>query len=74
MDLPRVNAVGLVEHPEGYEVSPRGYPGWLRAVAVAVLAVFVLVVLVTSAVTLGEYCLTSDGADGRLLRSSAVED
>jgi len=68
MELPRVNAVGVVEHPKGYEVTPRGYPAWLRAVSLAVLAAFVLVVLVTSAVTLGAYCLTSDGGDSRLLR------
>ena len=72
MELPRVNAVGVVEHPDGYEVTPRGYPAWLRTVAVAVLATFVLVVLVTSAVTLGAYCLTSDGGDGRLLREPAT--
>lgn len=39
----------------------------LRWVTVAVLAVFLLVTVVTGAVSLGAYCLTTDGADTRAL-------
>lgn len=39
----------------------------LRWVTAAVLAIFLLVTVVTGAVSLGSYCLTTDGADTRAL-------
>jgi hypothetical protein len=39
----------------------------LRWVTIVVLAIFLLVTVVTGAVSLGAYCLTTDGADTRAL-------
>lgn len=60
MELPRVDPVGLVEVPEGYTARPRRLPLPLRLVAAGVLLAFGLVGTVTTVVSLGRYCLTSD--------------
>lgn len=67
MDLPRINGAGLLEVPPDYERTPRRYPMPLRLLATVLLVIFFGVVLVTGAVSLGAYCLTSQGADGRAL-------
>jgi hypothetical protein len=41
-----------------------------RVVATAVLAIFALVVTVTTVVSLGSYCLTSDGSNASGLPQS----
>lgn len=78
MELPRVNAVGLVEQPEPSGREPREYSRWQRWAVFAVLIVFVAATLVTTTVSLGSYCLTTDGGDTRALpwgaRSSQAPD
>ncbi len=63
MELPRVNPVGLTEIPPVFQARRRRYSLRARVVATAVLAVFMLVVTVTTVVSLGSYCLTSDGSN-----------
>ncbi len=63
MELPRVNPVGLTEIPPGFQSRRRRYSLTARVVATVVLAVFALVVTVTTVVSLGSYCLTSDGSN-----------
>lgn len=65
VELPRIDPVGIVRYPEGYEGAPRAYSRGLRAVTLAVLVAFALVMVVTTGLTLGRYCLTTDaGAPG----------
>jgi hypothetical protein len=59
MQLPRVNPVGLLETPPDFQTRPRSHRPAIRVAAALVVAVFTIVVVVTSAATLGEYCLTS---------------
>lgn len=63
MDLPRVNPIGIVELPEDYQATPRRWPAPLRWAATVILATFVLVTLTTTVVSLGQYCLTTDGGN-----------
>lgn len=63
MELPRVDAIGIVRYPSGYQPSARPRSPVLRLVAAVMLVVFLVVVVVTTAISLGRYCLTSDGAD-----------
>lgn len=67
MDLPRVTPVGLLELPDGFEASPRRFPRPLRVLAGLLLALFFAATVATGAVSLGRYCLTTDGADTRAL-------
>ena len=53
MKLPRVNPVGLVEHPDDYTRTARVYSPGVRMGAVVVLAAFVTVSLATTAFSLG---------------------
>jgi hypothetical protein len=63
MELPRVSPVGLTEIPPGFRARRRRYSLMARVVATAVLALFALVATVTTVVSLGSYCLTSDGSN-----------
>ncbi|HEX2574117.1 MAG TPA: hypothetical protein VH877_31515 [Polyangia bacterium] len=63
MELPRVDAIGIVRYPPGYQPSERPRSPVLRLVAAVLLMVFLVVVVATTAISLGRYCLTSDGAD-----------
>ena len=65
--LPTVNAVGIVEYPEGYTGRARGFSPAIRAFALLFLILFFTGTVVTTAVTLGEYCLTTHGGDIRAL-------
>jgi hypothetical protein len=56
---PRVDAVGLVEHPAGYSSSPRAYPAGVRLAAALVIGVFLAVSVATTVYSLGGYCLTT---------------
>jgi len=64
---PRVDPTGRVQYPEGYVGRPRRYGTGTRALAWALLLIFVAVVVVTTGISLGRYCLTSDGGDLRHL-------
>jgi len=70
MELPRVNPIGLTEIPSGFQARRRRYSLMARVVATAVLAIFALVVTVTTVVSLGSYCLTSDGSNASGLPQS----
>ena len=59
MRLPRVNPIGLVEHPEEFIRVPRSYPRGLRLAAAIALSAFVVVMVTTTVYSLGGYCLTS---------------
>jgi hypothetical protein len=64
MEIPRVNPIGLTEIPPGFQARRRRhYSRTARVVATAVLAIFALVATVTTVVSLGAYCLTSDGSN-----------
>jgi hypothetical protein len=47
--------------------SPRPTPAWRRVLAVVVVVLFGLVVVTTTVVSVGRYCLTSNGGDTREL-------
>ena len=63
MEFPRVNPVGLAEIPPSFQPRRRRYSLMARVVATALVVVFTLVVAVTTVVSLGAYCLTSDGSN-----------
>ena len=63
MELPRVNPIGLTEIPPGFQARRRRYSRTARVVATVVLTIFALVVIVTTVLSLGAYCLTSDASN-----------
>ncbi len=67
MEPPRVNPIGLLESPADFAASPRRFSRPLRLLAGALLAIFLAATVVSSVVSLGRYCLTTDAADTRLL-------
>ena len=58
--LPRVSPLGIVEPADNDAATPRAYPAHLRLGALLVLAIFAVVVVATSALSLGAFCLTTD--------------
>jgi hypothetical protein len=69
--LPRVNAIGLLENPPEFTASPRRFSRPLRLLAGLVLALFLPGTVVTSVISLGRYCLTTDATDIRVLHTKA---
>lgn len=69
MKLPELDAVGVLHTPEGYTRSAP-VPLRLRILAAVVLFAFVAVMLTTTVVSLGRYCLTTDAADNAALPAS----
>jgi hypothetical protein len=67
MKLPHVSAVGLTVYPREFSAGPRRTRPGLRVLAAVLIVVFSIVVIVTSIVSVGSYCLTSDGGDTRNL-------
>jgi hypothetical protein len=65
--LPRVNPIGLFETPPDFPAAPRRFSRRSRLLAAALLLLFLGATLVTTTVSLGRYCLTSDAADTRAL-------
>ena len=70
METPRVNPIGLVEVPDDYEAEPRRYTRRQRLAVGLLLFFFFAATVGTSIVSVGAYCLTSDGGDTRVLRES----
>ncbi len=70
MRIPEINPVGVLTRPESYAQAPRSYPPLVRVLAAVLVATFLSVVVVTSAVSLGAYCLTSDGSNTHALSTS----
>lgn len=60
IDLPRVNPVGVTEIPAAFSQNPRRHSPLMRLFAGALVAIFTSVVLVTGAMSLASWCLTSD--------------
>ncbi|HXO22439.1 MAG TPA: hypothetical protein VOA87_21160 [Thermoanaerobaculia bacterium] len=67
-ELPRVNAVGLLERPLADE-TPRRFSRRQRLLAGLFVLLFVLVTVASTVASLGRYCLTTDGMDTRALRA-----
>lgn len=65
---PRVNPVGLLVPPDEPSASPRRFSRAQRLLAGLFVALFLLVTVATTVVSLGRYCLTTDAADTRALR------
>jgi len=72
MDVPRISPVGVPEFPPSYSASRRHIPLPLRILAAALALVFAFVVVTTTVVSVGSYCLTSDGGDTRMLPPPAA--
>jgi hypothetical protein len=69
MEPPRVNPIGLLETPADLAATPRRFSRPLRLLAGLLLALFLLGTMVTTVVSLGRYCLTTDSTDTRTLPS-----
>lgn len=67
MEPPRVNPIGLLETPADFARTPRRFPALLRLLASLLLVLFLLGTMVTTVVSLGRYCLTTDSTDSRAL-------
>lgn len=65
MEIPRVNPIGILENP--FEGSPRQASRGVRALASIVLVIFTLATVITTVVSLGAYCLTTEPGDVRHL-------
>lgn len=59
LGLPRVDAVGVVQTPASFHAHRRDRSAGVRAMALALLAVFFVVASLTTANSLGRYCITS---------------
>jgi len=70
MEPPRVNPIGILETREDYVSSPRRFSRPLRLLAGLLLALFFGATVVTTVVSLGQYCLTTDAANTRALPSA----
>lgn len=71
MEPPRINSVGVLETESGFVSSPRRYSPRLRLLAGLLLALFFGATVVTTVVSFGRYCLTTDAADTRALPGSS---
>lgn len=69
MEPPRVNPIGLLETPQDLATTPRRFSRPLRLLAGLLLLLFLLGTMVTTVVSLGRYCLTTDSTDTRALPS-----
>lgn len=67
MEAPYTDPVGLPVVPDDFVRTPRRYAVGTRLFAVATLGLFLGVATVTTAMSLGAYCITSDAADASQL-------
>jgi hypothetical protein len=67
LEIPRVSPIGLLEDPQGFARAPRRYSSVRRFLAAALLALVALVTVLTTVVSLGSYCLTTEPGDVRPL-------
>jgi hypothetical protein len=70
MQLPHTDAVGLAVVPDSYSQTPGRHSSSVRLAAALLVGTFLAVVSVTTAVSLGAYCLTTDTANTTRLPSS----
>lgn len=73
MEPPRVNPIGLLETPSDFARTPRRFSALLRLLASLLLVLFLLGTMVTTVVSLGRYCLTTDSTDTRALPSKGKQ-
>lgn len=71
MEPPRINPIGILETPPELASAPRRFSRPLRLLAGLLLVLFALTTMATTVVSLGRYCLTTDAADTRALRSGS---
>lgn len=71
---PSVDPVGVVRFPEGYSGQPRTFSRLTRGISIMLLLTFLATVVVTTAVSLGQYCLTTHGGDQRALNAHLQAD
>ena len=62
MQIPRVDPVGLLEIPSGFAARPSPRPLRTRIAAAALVVAFLSVTVVTTALGLGRYCLTTEAS------------
>lgn len=67
MESPRVNPIGILETAPDFVSSPRRYSLRLRVLTGLLLAFFFGTTVVTTVVSFGQYCLTTDASDTRAL-------
>jgi hypothetical protein len=67
VEPPRVNPIGLLETPSDLASTPRRFPRRLRLLAGLLLALFFLGTVVTTVISFGRYCSTTDATDTRAL-------
>jgi len=72
MEIPKVGPLGLIDQPAGYIARARSYPPFLRVGAVGVLVSFLTVTVLTTAYSLGAYCLTTWGGSPFAMTGSAT--
>jgi hypothetical protein len=71
MNTPYVNSVGISVIPASLAISPRHRTLGVRIIAAFMLMIFGFAVLSTTVLSVGSYCLTSDGGDIRNLDLAA---
>ena len=69
MEPPRVNPIGILETPSDLAAVPRQFSRRLRLLAGLLLALFFLGTVVTTVISFGRYCSTTDAVDTRALPS-----
>lgn len=67
MRLPYVNAIGITVYPREFSARPHAPRRLLRILAAVLIVLFAMSVVTTTVVSVGGYCLTSDGGDTRHL-------
>lgn len=67
LTIPIVDPVGVLHAPAGWRRQSAAASPRRRSLALVLLAIFAAMTLATGALSLGAYCLTSDGADSRHL-------
>jgi len=74
LELPHVDAVGVVHVPADYRGSAHPHPWPMRVAAAALLAVFLGVGTATTVATLGRWCLTSQAGSPVPTAAGKVEN
>jgi hypothetical protein len=72
LPTPYVDPVGLAHLPPGWRQACAAASPRRRSLALLLAAVLALVTLATSVLSLGAYCLTSDGFDASRLPAAAT--
>lgn len=62
MQVPRVDPVGVLEIPSDFVARPSSRPLRTRIAAAALVVAFFSVTVVTTALSLGGYCLTTEAS------------